>query len=167
MLQHQANEVPECCTGLPAERRRRLRWVPTELVDLGRAEVLLVDPDEALPVQSHEAERHVAELADRMRLTGRDHVVVRIFLLEHQPHRLDVLLGVPPVALRVEVAQEEVLLCAGQDRHDAARDLPRDERAPAPGRLVVEEDPVARVEPVCLAVVDGHEVGEHLRDGIR
>ena len=93
----------------------------------------------------------------RVHLAGRDDVVVRLRLLEHQPHRLDVLLGVAPVAPRVEVAEVEVLALAREDRRDAAGDLAGDERAAAPRRLVVEQDPVAGVEAVRLAVLDGHE----------
>ncbi len=48
------------------------------------------------------------ELAHRVRLAGGDDVVVRLVLLEHQPHRLDVVAGVAPVALRVEVAEVEL-----------------------------------------------------------
>ena len=39
------------------------------------------------------------QLAHAVRLAGRDHVVVRLVLLEHQPHRLDVVPGEAPVAL--------------------------------------------------------------------
>ena len=40
---------------------------------------------------------------------GRDHVVVRLVLLEHQPHRAHVVAGVAPVAPRVEVAEHELV----------------------------------------------------------
>ena len=50
-------------------------------------------------------ERDVEQLADGVRLARGDHVVARLGLLEHQPHRLDVVAGVAPVARRVEVAE--------------------------------------------------------------
>ena len=49
--------------GPPAEDARRLRGVAAELVHLGRAEVALVDPDVALPVEAGEAEGDLDELA--------------------------------------------------------------------------------------------------------
>ena len=44
-----------------------------------------------------------------MHLAGRDDVVVGVLLLEHEPHRLDVVAGKTPVALRVEVAQAQLV----------------------------------------------------------
>ena len=42
---------------------------------------------------------------DRMAHAGGDDVVVRLVLLEHQPHRAHVVAGEAPVALRVEIAE--------------------------------------------------------------
>ena len=39
-----------------------------------------------------------------------DDVVVRMFLLHHQPHRLDIVTGEAPVPLCVEVSEPELLL---------------------------------------------------------
>jgi hypothetical protein len=79
-------------------------------------------------------------------LVGRDHVVVGLVLLEHEPHHLDVLLGVAPVALGVEVAEVERVLEAHLDPGGGAGDLAGDEGLAAAGRLVVEEDAVAGVQ---------------------
>ena len=78
-----------------------------------------IHADVALPVEADEAEGDLAQLADGVHLAGGDDVVVRLRLLEHPPHRLDVLRRVAPVALGVEVAQVEVLLLALEDRRDA------------------------------------------------
>ena len=72
----------------------------------------------------------------------------RAVLLQHQPHRLDVLGRVAPVPLRVEVAQVELLFLAGEDRRDPARDLAGDEGLAAARALVVEEDAVAGEQAV-------------------
>ena len=59
-------------------------------------------------------EGRVEEVADRVGLAGGDDVVVGLLLLEHQPHRLDVVAGEAPVALGVEVAEHQLLLqCRG------------------------------------------------------
>ena len=60
-----------------------------------------------------------------------------------------------------------MLLGAREDGRDATRHLARHEGAAAARRLVVEQDPVAGVEPVGLAVVDRHEVGEQLGHRVR
>ena len=75
-----------------------------------------------------------------MRLAGGDHVVVGLVLLEHQPHGLDVVLGVAPVALGVEVAERELVLQAELDGGRAMGDLAGDELEPAALALVVEKD---------------------------
>ena len=122
--------------------------------------------DVLLPVEADQPERELDELADGVHLTGRDDVVVRLVVLEHQPHRLDVLGRVSPVAAGVEVAEVQLVGLAGDDRGDAAGHLAGDEGRPAPRRLVVEQDAVGREDPVGLAILDRHLVGEHLGGGV-
>ena len=45
------------------------------------------------------------EVADRMSFARCDDVVVGLLLPEHEPHGLDVLLGIAPVASSVEVPE--------------------------------------------------------------
>ena len=59
----------------------------------------------SLPVEADEPEGRGYELPDSVHLAGRDDVIVRLRLLEHQPHRLDVLGRVAPVAVGVEIAE--------------------------------------------------------------
>ncbi len=120
VLQHQPHEITEPASAAVQPRRSRgLGRVAAQLVDLGRSQVALIDAHVALPIEADQAEGDLAQLADGVRLAGGDDVVVGFVLLEHQPHRLDVFLGVPPVALGIEVAQVEVLLLALQDGGDA------------------------------------------------
>jgi len=44
-----------------------------------------------MPIQVDSCESKLDEFADRMGLTGADHVVVRLFLLKHQPHGADII----------------------------------------------------------------------------
>ncbi len=101
-----------------------------------------------------------------MRLAGRHHEVVGLVLLEHQPHRLDVVAGEAPVALGVEVAEVELLVEPVLDARGGARDLAGHEGDPAPGGLVVEEDAAGDEHPVGLAVVLTELVGEDLGAGV-
>ena len=84
-------------------------------------------------------EGHVHQLADAVRLPGGNHVVVRLVLLEHQPHRLDVVLGVAPVALGVEVAQRQVAGQAELDGGGAVRDFACHKFQPATLRFMVKQ----------------------------
>jgi hypothetical protein len=128
-----------------------------------RAVVARVNLNVLLPVEAGVAEGDFEKFLHRMRLAGGDDVVVRLGLLKHEPHGLDVFLGKAPVALGVEVAEEDLVLPAQLDRGDGAGDLARDEGFAAPGGLVVEENPVAGVHPVGLAVVHRDPVGIDLR----
>ena len=101
-------------------------------------------PHVRLGVEADVPERQLHELADAVRLAGGDHEVVRLVLLEHQPHRLDVVPGVAPVALRVEVAERQLALKPELDRGGAVGDLASHELEAATLALVVEEDSRAR-----------------------
>src|ERR1041384_6279876 len=81
-------------------------WVTDENVDFRRSEVTLVEFDVFLPIELDKAECFLAKLFHRVRFTRRDNVVVGLVLLQHYPHRLDVLGCVAPVAFRIEIAEE-------------------------------------------------------------
>ncbi len=72
-----------------------------------------------------------------------------------------------PVALGVEVAEEERLLQADLDAREAAGDLAGDEGLAAQGRLVIEEDAVAGVHAVGLAIIHTDPEGVQLGDSVR
>ncbi len=112
-------------------------------------------------------EREFHQPLDRVRLAGGDDVVVRLVLLEHQPHGPDVVAGEAPVALRVEVAEFEVLRQPELDAGDAVGHLARDELLPAPLALVVEQDAAAAVHVVAFAVVHRDPVAVDLRHAVR
>ena len=87
--------------------------------------------DVRLPVQAGLVERDLDAAADGVGLAGGDHEVVGLVVLEHQPHRLDVVLRVAPVALGVEVAERQLVALAELDRRGVPGDLARDELQPA------------------------------------
>jgi len=65
----------------------------------------------------------------------------------------------------VEVAEIELLFVAGEDARQAVGNLARDERFPAAGRFVDEEDPVASEQAIALALVLDHPIGVDLNEG--
>ncbi len=105
--------------------------VAQEEVDFGGAEVAGVDLDVLLPVELQVLAAVVEEVANRMRFAGRQDVVVRLVLLEHHPHSLDVILGVTPVTLGVEVAEVELVLQAELDPGQGSGDFAGHERLAA------------------------------------
>src|SRR5207247_8165268 len=113
---------------VPGAPRARLPRVAYEVVELRRpAPQRLVDLDVLVPVEADALERMGDELLDRVRLAARDHVVAGLVLLQHQPHRADVVTGVAPVAPRREVAEPHLPAPAERDLRRRERDLPRDE----------------------------------------
>ena len=60
-----------------------------------------------LPVEAGVREGDLHEVADRVANAGGDDVVLGAILLQHQPHRADVVAGEAPVAAGVEVAEAE------------------------------------------------------------
>ncbi len=101
-----------------------------------------------------------------MRLAGRQHVVVRLVLLQHHPHALDIVAGMAPVALGIEIADEQLVLLAGLDRRHRAGDLARDEGLAADRALVIEQDAVRGMDAVGLAVVHRDPIGVELGGAI-
>ena len=100
-------------------------------------------------------------------LAGGDDKVVGDFLLEHHPLHADEVLGMAPVAPGIHVAEEQAAFEALGDIGDATGDFAGDEGFATARGLVVEEDAVAGIHPVGLAVVNGDPVGIHLRHGVR
>ena len=80
-----------------------------------------------LPVQPDVLERDLHQVADRVRLAAGDDVVVRLVLLEHEPHGPDVVAGEAPVAASLEVADAEFLLQPELDPGDRVGHLAGDE----------------------------------------
>ena len=102
-----------------------------------------------------------------MLLAGGDHVVVGVVLLQHEVHGAHVVAGVSPVALRVEVAQVQIVLQPQGDACHGAGDLARHEGLAADRALVVEQDAVAGVQGVGLAVVHHDPVAVELGGAVR
>ena len=112
---------------LPAELLLRLAGsATTSSMSAGRASSGSIRTwSSALQVDAGEG--RVDEVPDRVRDAGADHEVVRLVPLEHQPHRLDVLLRVAPVPADVEVAQDQLVAQAELDPGDALADPTGDE----------------------------------------
>src|SRR5437879_9117407 len=126
---------------LPSKEPFRLRRVSAEVVDLRRAEVLLLTDDVLLPVlHVRHAEGFLHKLPHGVSLSRGADKLRGLLVPEDAPHQVDILGSVAPVPLRIEVAQGELLRLAESDLRDAVADLPGDELKPAPIALVVEED---------------------------
>ena len=179
---HLRYKLVEAGAGCPAELALGLGGIAEEGFDLGGTEVAGVDGDDDVAllvgglfvdagagpgeVEVEEFGAALDEVAHAVLLAGGDDEVLGFFLLEHEPLHLDVVAGVSPVALGVEVAEEELLLEADLDAGETAGDLAGDKGFAAQGALVIKKDAIAGVDAVGLAVVDDDPEAVHLGDGV-
>jgi len=162
VVHHDLDEFFEEDLGFPPELFFGLGGIADQEFNLGGTFIAGVVFDILLPVETGAGEGDLAELFHAVGLVGADHVVVGFILLEHHPHHLDVFLGVAPVALRVEIAEVDVVLDAGLDATDGAGDLASHEGFAAARGFVIEENAAGGVQIVGLTVVHGEPVGIHL-----
>src|SRR3972149_5278034 len=101
-----------------------------------------------------------------MGLPGPYYVILRSFLLEHIPHRFDVVAREPPVPPGFQVPQVEFLGLIELDARYPMADLAGDELQSPARALVVKQDPGDRVQVIGLAVVDRDPVSVHLGNPI-
>ena len=110
-LVHAGDEFFEADLRRPAELLASLGGVAQQQVHFRRTVEARVVVDEGFPVVvAGDPERDFEELANGVGLAGRDHVVIGLVLLQHQPHRLDVVARVTPVTRGVEVAETDRVL---------------------------------------------------------
>src|ERR1035437_9133161 len=162
MRDHDLDQLLEAYLGLPAELLAGFRRVADQQVHLRRTLVALVVLDVFFPVETQQAEGLLAKFLHAVRLVRRDHVISGRFLLQHQPHHLDIFLRITPVAPGVEVTEVNRVLQAQLDARGGAGDLAGDEGLAAARALVVEQNPARGVKIVALAVVHRQPVGVDL-----
>src|SRR5215813_1917698 len=168
---HFGHEVIEADGVLPAELLSRLARISDEQVDFGWPEItrvnahqyeaglgidaLLVDAFTP-PVEpsTHDCERPLDELAYGIRFAGGQDVVIRFGLLHHQPHAFDIVAGMAPVPLGVNVANIECVVHALLDRGHCPCHLASHEGFTSDGTFVIEQDAIRGVHAVSLAIID-------------
>ena len=101
--------------GLPAQHRLGLGGISAKHVNFSGTEKRGVDDYEFLVVEPDVFEGDLAHVAHGCRHTRCNHVVVRLVLLEHEPHRFDVVACESPVALCIDVAETKLRLLAKLD----------------------------------------------------
>lgn len=97
---------------------------------------------------------------------GGNDEILGLLVLQNQPHALDVILRVAPVAQRGEVTEVELVLLALGYTGRREGDLARHEGLAAALRLVVEQNTRAAEHVVGLAVLLDNPVAVELRHGI-
>ena len=86
-------------------------------------------------------ESQAAEIPHAVLDPRRNHEIIRLFLLEDEPHALHIIPRIPPVAKAGKVPQVQFVLFALGDAGRRQGDLPRNERLPAPFGFMIEQNP--------------------------
>ena len=98
-------------------------------------------------------EGQLAEFPDGVLLACGDDEVLGLVVLQNQPHALDVVPGIAPVAQAGQVAQVQLILLALRNAGGSQRDLAGDKSLAAALGLVVEENAGAAEHIVGFAVL--------------
>src|ERR1700722_14581325 len=153
---HLLDELGEGRFRLPAELLLCLAGIADQKIDLGGTEVDGIDPHHRLAGRLIDAglldalaapldaaadfrKRDLDEFAHRAGFAGRQHEIVGRVRLQDLVHALDVILGVSPVALGLEVAEIQRVFQPDLDPGDAAGDLARHEGLAADRAFVIEQ----------------------------
>lgn len=102
MADHFPDQFREACARLPAQFAPRLAGVADQLIQLARAEITRIDPDQRAPavridagliqplalpayINAGAGERSRDEIPHAAGLAGRQHIVAGLVPLQHQP----------------------------------------------------------------------------------
>src|SRR6185437_1709562 len=150
---HLRNELLEARLVRPAEFLTSLHGIADQQFDFSGAEVPWVDTDQGvarlrinpLLVQpfsppddatANDPESPLYEFPHSVRFARRENIVVGLVLLQHEPHAFDIVAGVPPIALRIEVPDEQRSGQPQLNGRNRSTHLPRNERFTAKGAFV-------------------------------
>src|SRR5258706_9860211 len=102
-----------------------------------------------------------------MSLAGGNDIVVRLGLLQHQVHSPNIIRGIAPIALRLEIPQPQ--LC-GQPELDTGRgagDLARHKLETTARPFVIEENAAQAIHPVGFTIISGQLESCNFANSIR
>ena len=165
-VDHFPDELAERDFRLPMKFAARFGRVAREDIGFSRTKEALIFPHVVAVVQISFRKGVLAELTNRVRLSGSNHVIAGLGLLQHQPHRFDILTRMSPIPFRFEVPEWQGGGVSDDNAGDAGRDLTGDELEAAAGRFVVKEDSAYGEEVVRFTVITCQLVAAHLADAV-
>jgi hypothetical protein len=104
----------------------------------------------------------IQKLTHRVTLTGCDDIIIGWILLQHKPHRADVVSRMTPIPPRINISDVEFFLQTELDPTQSASDLTRNKCFDTAWRFVIEEKPIADEEIVGLPCIDGVQLAATL-----
>src|SRR5262249_56049046 len=102
-----------------------------------------------------------------MQLAGREDVIITSWLLQHHPHRFNIVPSKAPIPLGVEIPKIEHVELTMLDPSERYGDLSGDKFLSTKWRFMIKQNPGTRVSAEIFAIIDGHPIAVQLTHAIR
>lgn len=159
-IQHFAEHWPEADLGSPAQRLQGLGRVAQQCVHVCRPVEREVNHQMMMHIQAGIPKGDFTNIPHRANAPGRYHESDGLALLVDQLHGPHIVAGVAPLALSVEVTKTKFRAEATLDSRHGVDGLPSDERQPARGAFIVEENARRGVQAEAFAGIGRRSVAK-------
>src|SRR5262249_59286373 len=102
-----------------------------------------------------------------MQLAGREDVIITSWLLQHHPHRFNIVPSKAPIPLGIEIPKIEHVELTMLNPSERYGDLSGDKFLSTKWRFMIEQNPGTRVSAEIFAIIDGQPMAVQLGYGIR
>src|SRR5271163_2436367 len=126
-----------------------------------------IDDNILPPVEIGGSESKAYEFFHRVAFTRGHNIIVRVFLLQHPPHGVNVFSSVPPIPLSLQVAEIELRLCTPENLRDSRCYLACYEFITPARRFVIKQNSTAGMEAVRLPIISSQFVARDLADPVQ
>ena len=126
-LDHHADQLRKPNPRFPTKLFSGFCGVPAKYVNFCRANQLCIDFDVIAPIEPDGIEGDFKHVADTVGFTGGQNVVIGFCLLQHEPHRIYVVSGESPIALRVEISHQKFATEPATDSRNLVSNFSRNE----------------------------------------
>ncbi len=120
-----------------------------------------------LPRKIDNRESRFDKFAHRMRFSCCHDIIIRRVVLQHQPHRMDIILCAAPIPFAFQVPEHKLCNEPSRNARSRTRDFASHKVLRAPRRLVIVKNAVADKQPVGFAINSRQLRGERLSAAVR
>ena len=120
-----------------------------------------------LPRKIDNRESRFDKFAHRMRFSCCHDIIIRRVVLQHQPHRMDIILCAAPIPFAFQVPEHKLCNEPSRNARSRTRDFASHKVLRAPRRLVIVKNAVADKQPVGFAINSRQLRGERLGSAVR
>ncbi len=104
MIHHPCYKFPESHARLPTQLVASLGGIAEQTIHVCGTEVAGINLDMVVPIKTAARGCLIQKLTHGMGFSGGDYIIGGLGPLKHKPHGLDVIPGIPPVTLCLQIA---------------------------------------------------------------